>query len=224
MDKYLIYSVEDDADIAHILQATLAKQGYDVLSFPDGESFLKAFYERKPNMVLLDLMLPGIQGKDLLKTIRGDKANDEIQIIIISARTLTIDKVDGLDLGADDYIEKPFDLLELMSRINAHVRRNKKSETISIGPYVLDMTAKELRKSGIGVDLTPSEFLVVRLLFEKEGSVVTRSELAEELYGDANKADSRTLDMHIKSIRQKIGDKDQSFIVSVYGSGYKISA
>lgn len=222
MDNYLIYSVEDDADISQIIRATLTKQGYDLVSFPDGESFLDAFGKKKPNMVLLDLMLPGVQGKDILKEIRRDRKNDDIQVIIISAKTLLLDKVDGLDLGADDYIEKPFDLLELMSRVNAHARRNKSIDTISIGDLTLDLKNSLLRKKDVMIELTPSEYKVLTLLFEEQGKVVNRERIAKVLYGDPNKANSRAIDMYVKSIRQKIGDRNQDLIVSVYGSGYKI--
>lgn len=222
MDKYLIYSVEDDQDIAHIINATLTKQGYEVVTFPDGESFLDAFADKKPNMVLLDMMLPGIQGKDLLKEIRSTHANDDIEVIIISAKTLTMDKVDGLDLGADDYIEKPFDLLELMSRVNAHARRNKVADVIEFSQLSLDLQSNSLRKGDNHIELTNSEMKVLRLLALNIGKVVTRQAISIELYGDPSRADSRTIDMHIKSIRSKIGDKDQSVILSVYGSGYKI--
>lgn len=222
LEKYLIYSVEDDQDIGHIINATLSKQGYEVITFPDGESFLDAFALRKPKMILLDLMLPGIQGKDLLKEIRSKKANDDIQVLIISAKNLPIDKVDGLDLGADDYIEKPFDLLELMSRVNAHARRNRCLDAIEVGDLRLDLSADSLTKKDENIELTPSEFKIIVLLFKNAGKVVTRQQIAEELYGDSAKEDSRTIDMHIKSIRAKIGDKDQNLILSVYGSGYKI--
>ena len=222
MEPYLIYSVEDDADIAHIINATLTKQGYEVKTYPDGESFLDEFSQRKPNMILLDMMLPGIQGKDILKEIRKNHSNDDIQVIIISAKTMIMDKVDGLDLGADDYIEKPFDLMELMSRVNAHARRNKTTDVIAIGSLTLDLENHTLKKKGTLIDLTPGEYKVTELLFKEEGKTVTREQLANVLYDDITKSDSRTLDMHIKSIRAKIGDKDQNFIVSVYGSGYKI--
>jgi two-component system alkaline phosphatase synthesis response regulator PhoP len=222
LEKYLIYSVEDDQDIGHIINATLSKQGYEVITFPDGESFLDAFALRKPKMILLDLMLPGIQGKDLLKEIRSKKANDDIQVLIISAKNLPIDKVGGLDLGADDYIEKPFDLLELMSRVNAHARRNRCLDAIEVGDLRLDLSADSLTKKDENIELTPSEFKIIVLLFKNAGKVVTRQQIAEELYGDSAKEDSRTIDMHIKSIRAKIGDKDQNLILSVYGSGYKI--
>ena len=178
MEPYLIDSVEDDADIAHIINATLTKQGYEVKTFPDGESFLDDFGEKKPNMVLLDMMLPGVQGKDILKEIRKDHVNDDIQVIIISAKTMIMDKVDGLDLGADDYIEKPFDLMELMSRVNAHARRNKAVEAIAIGSLTLDLENRILKKKGNLIDLTPSEYKVAELLFKEEGKTVTREQLA----------------------------------------------
>jgi len=222
MDNYLIYSVEDDADISQIIKATLTKQGYDLVSYPDGETFLDAFGKKKPNMVLLDLMLPGVQGKDILREIRRDRKNDDIQVIIISAKTLLIDKVDGLDLGADDYIEKPFDLLELMSRVNAHARRNKCVDTITIHDLTLNIKNGSLTHGDALVGLTPSEYKVLSMLFKEQGKVVTREELAKVLYDDGTKANSRAIDMYVKSIRQKIGDRNQDFIISVYGSGYKI--
>src|SRR5574344_1228053 len=189
MEPYLIDSVEDDADIAHIINATLTKQGYEVKTFPDGESFLDDFGKKKPNMVLLDMMLPGVQGKDILKEIRKDHTNDDIQVIIISAKTMTMDKVDGLDLGADDYIDKPFDLMELMSRVNAHARRNKSVPQITIGNLTLDLENHILRKKNIAIDLTPSEYKVIELLFKEQGKTVTREQLATALYNDITKAD-----------------------------------
>ena len=123
--KKLIYSIEDDKDIAYIIRIALENSGYEVKSFYDGESFINEFNNKKPDLILLDMMLPKIQGQDLLKIIRSDNTNNDIDIIIISANKLISDKVDGLNLGADDYIEKPFDILELISRVNARFRKNK---------------------------------------------------------------------------------------------------
>jgi len=224
MNNYLIYSVEDDVEISHVINLTLTKQGYNVVSFYDGESFLDAFAKQKPDMVLLDMMLPGIQGKDILKYIRSDSANDEIQIIIISANRLVVDKVDGLDSGADDYIEKPFDLLELMSRVSARSRRaNKPVTSITIGSYTLDLDARSLKKNGKIIELTCSEFKIAKLLFQNRGKVVTRREISFTLCGDDSMVKTKTIDMHIKSLRKKLGDSDFSFIVSIYGSGYIIN-
>ncbi|MFA6813434.1 MAG: response regulator transcription factor [Bacteroidaceae bacterium] len=223
MKNYLIYSVEDDTEIAHIINLTLSKQGYTVKSFYDGESFLDQFYKQKPDMVLLDMMLPGIQGKDILKVIRSDSKNDEIQIIIVSANKLVLDKVDGLDLGADDYIEKPFDLLELMSRVSARSRRKKMATSIDIGPYSLNTQDQWLKKDDKLIELTNSEFKVISLLFLHRGKIVTRLDISEELYGNDKMINTKTIDMHIKSLRQKIGDNQKNFITSVYGSGYRIN-
>ena len=136
--NYLIYSVEDDKNISHLINVALSKQGYVVESFYDGESFLRRFKEQKPNLILLDMMLPNIQGGEILKTIRDNDENDDIQIIIVSANRMVMDKVDGLDLGADDYIEKPFDILELMSRVNSKARRFFKKQRIVRGNLILD--------------------------------------------------------------------------------------
>ena len=224
MNNYLIYSIEDDEDISYIIKATLEKQGYKVKSFPDGESFLDAFKIEKPNLILLDMMLPKIQGKDLLRYLRNDPNNDDIQIIIVSANRLTIDKIDGLDLGADDYIAKPFDLLELISRVNAKARRflNQKKSVI-IKDFVINFDNKTLTKNGVFIDLTNSEFKVFALLVKNRNRVVSKKEIAVELYNDENKENNRTITMLIKSIRKKIDDKDQTIINSRYGIGYIIN-
>ena len=134
-----IYSVEDDVDIARIINKTLTKQGYQVFSFPDGKSFIEAFNKQKPDLVLLDLMLPDMNGNDIIKYIRNDIENNEVEIIIISAKRMLMDKVEGLDLGADDYLEKPFDLLELMSRVNARLRRHQNKNILIYNNLKLDL-------------------------------------------------------------------------------------
>ncbi|MDY4159588.1 MAG: response regulator transcription factor [Candidatus Onthovivens sp.] len=224
MNNYLIYSIEDDEDISYIIKATLEKQGYKVKSFSDGESFLDAFKIEKPNLILLDMMLPKIQGKDLLRYLRNDPNNDDIQIIIVSANKLTIDKIDGLDLGADDYIAKPFDLLELISRVNAKARRflNQK-KSVAFKDFVINFDNKTLTKNSVFIDLTNSEFKVFALLVKNRNRVVSKKEIAVELYNDENKENNRTITMLIKSIRKKIDDKDQTIINSRYGIGYIIN-
>ncbi len=123
--KKLIYSIEDDKDIAFIIKTALENASYEVVSFSDGESFLNEFKNKKPDLILLDMMLPKISGQEILKIIRKDSSNNNIDVIIISANKLLNDKVDGLNLGADDYIEKPFEILELISRVNARFRKYK---------------------------------------------------------------------------------------------------
>lgn len=219
--NYLIYSVEDDKDIAHLINVALSKQGYVVETFFDGESFFKRFKEQKPNLILLDMMLPNIQGNEILKKIRDDEKNDDIQIIIVSANRLVMDKVDGLDLGADDYIEKPFDILELMSRVNSKARRFFKKQKIVLGDLTLDIKKHEFYKEDKLIELTNKEFDIMELLMKKNGEVVSREELFNHIWG-AGAIESRTIDMHIKSLRQKIGDSEGTIIKSIYGIGYMI--
>ena len=215
----VIYSVEDDKDIAKIINKTLSKQGYDVVSFYDGTSFIKAFDENKPDMVLLDMMLPDISGAHLLQYIRKDSANDHIPVIIISANSLVTDKVDGLDMGADDYIAKPFDLLELMSRVNALFRRFKKSSSFEYGKLVLNSESHICKYDGKTISLTIKEFDILALLLKNKGKVVSRDEILSSIWGN-EELETRTIDMHIKSLRKKIND--EGIIETIYGLGYKV--
>ena len=219
--NYLIYSIEDDKNISHLINVALSKQGYIVESFYDGESFLKRFKEQKPNLILLDMMLPNIQGSEILKTIRDDESNDDIQIIIVSANRMVMDKVDGLDLGADDYIEKPFDILELMSRVNSKVRRFQKKQRIVRGDLILDVSKHEFYKKEQLIELTNKEFEILKLLLKKNGDVLSREEIFNAIWG-IGVLESRTIDMHVKALRNKIDDNDGIIIKTVYGIGYKI--
>ena len=217
---FVIYSIEDDRDIAQIINKTLSKQGYEVKTFSNGKDFLTAFKETKPDLILLDLMLPDYSGLELLKIIRGDKANDDIDIIIVSAKHMLVDKVEGLDLGADDYIEKPFDLLELMSRVNAKLRRHKrKTIPITLNNLTLDPLKRECIYNGKEVSLTNKEFDILMLLVENNGRVLTREDLFMKIWGADFAFETRTLDMHIKSIRKKTND---DLIKTIYGKGYKM--
>ena len=220
--NYLIYSVEDDKNISHLLKVALSKQGYIVESFNDGESFIKRFKEQKPNLILLDMMLPNIQGDEILKMIREDDENDDIQIIIVSANKMVMDKVDGLDLGADDYIEKPFDIMELISRVNSKARRFYKKQRLIRGNFILDSKKHEFYKDNELIELTNKEFQIMELLMKRNGEVVSREEIFNHIWGNNGVLESRTIDMHVKSLRSKINDDDGSIIKSVYGIGYKV--
>lgn len=223
--KPLIYSVEDDLDIAEIIVLTLQKKGYDVLSFQDGESFLEAFKKRKPDLVLLDLMLPGIQGNEIIASLRGNEDNNPIEIIVVSAKHLIKDKVAALDLGADDYLEKPFDLSELVSRVNAHLRHKKEEgETLRFGDLLLNKTEKLFFVKGKSVDLTKNEFAIMTALLESPNRPISRESLALSLYQDVSRADGKSIDMHIRSLRNKLLMQGEDVLVSVYGSGYKLVA
>lgn len=218
----LVYSLEDDVDIALIINKALTKQGFDVHTFYNGNDFLKAFNQEKPQIVLLDLMLPDISGLDILRTIRKNSENEDIHIIIISAKHLPMDKVEGLDLGADDYVEKPFDVLELMSRVEAHARRLRQKSNITYKDITLDLNKRECHIGEEKIILTNKEFEILSLLLKNPENVVTREELFKCIWDTDKIVESRTLDMHIKSLRNKLGDKGQ-MIKSIYGVGYKVS-
>lgn len=219
----IIYSVEDDLDIARIINKTLTKQGYQVFSFQDGKSFIEAFNKQKPDLVLLDLMLPDINGNDIIKYIRNDIENNEVEIIIISAKRMLMDKVEGLDLGADDYLEKPFDLLELMSRVNARLRRHQNKNILIYNNLKVDLQKHLVFLDNKEIVCTNKEFDILTYLLQRKGQAVSRDDLLTYLWGDNNSDyESRTIDVHIKSLRSKLNDNDGSLIQTIYGIGYKI--
>lgn len=219
----IIYSVEDDVDIARIINKTLTKQGYQVFSFPDGKSFIEAFNKQKPDLVLLDLMLPDMNGNDIIKYIRNDIENNEVEIIIISAKRMLMDKVEGLDLGADDYLEKPFDLLELMSRVNARLRRHQNKNILIYNNLKVDLQKHLVFLDNKEIICTNKEFDILTYLLQRKGQAVSRDDLLTFLWGDNNSDyESRTIDVHIKSLRAKLNDNDGSIIQTIYGIGYKI--
>ena len=219
----IIYSVEDDVDIARIINKTLTKQGYQVYSFQDGKSFIEAFNKQKPDLVLLDLMLPDMDGNDIIKYIRNDIENNEVEIIIISAKRMLMDKVEGLDLGADDYLEKPFDLLVLMSRVNARLRRHQNKNILIYNNLKVDLQKHLVFLDNKEIICTNKEFDILTYLLQRKGQAVSRDDLLTFLWGDNNTDyESRTIDVHIKSLRAKLNDNDGSIIQTIYGIGYKI--
>lgn len=219
----IIYSVEDDLDIARIINKTLTKQGYQVYSFQDGKSFIDAFNKQKPDLVLLDLMLPDMNGNDIIKYIRNDIENNEVEIIIISAKRMLMDKVEGLDLGADDYLEKPFDLLELMSRVNARLRRHQNKNILVYNNLKVDLQKHLVYLDNNEIICTNKEFDILTYLLQRKGQAVSRDDLLTYLWGDNNSDyESRTIDVHVKSLRSKLNDNDGSLIQTIYGIGYKI--
>lgn len=219
----IIYSVEDDLDIARIINKTLTKQGYQVYSFQDGKSFINAFNKQKPDLVLLDLMLPDMNGNDIIKFIRNDIENNEVEIIIISAKRMLMDKVEGLDLGADDYLEKPFDLLELMSRVNARLRRHQNKNILIYNNLKVDLQKHLVYLDNNEITCTNKEFNILTYLLQRKGQAVSRDDLLTFLWGDNNSDyESRTIDVHVKSLRAKLNDNDGSIIQAIYGIGYKI--
>lgn len=218
---FLIYSIEDDKDIALIINKTLSKQGYDIRTFYDAKSFFQAFEQTKPNMILLDMMLPDMSGQEILKKIRANSLYDDIEIIIISANHMIMDKVDGFDLGADDYIEKPFDILELMSRVQAKARRHKKNK-ITIGNFTIDFEKRVCTINDEEIQLTTKEYEILALLCKNRGKVISRDDIFEQIWNTDQILESRTVDMHIKSIRAKLKE-NKDLIKTIYSVGYKIN-
>jgi two-component system alkaline phosphatase synthesis response regulator PhoP len=219
--KRLIYSLEDDEDISAIINVSLTKAGYEIVSFAKPSDFFLAFEKQKPELVLLDLMLPEEDGMSVLKKIREDKANEDLQIIIISAKRMTMDKVEGLDLGADDYIEKPFNILELISRVNARLRRNGGQQCLAYKDLSLDEEGRVCSYAGARIELTNMEFNILLCLLKHQGKLVNRDELIVFLYGPNVALETRAIDMHVASLRRKLGPGGD-LIKTVYGFGYQL--
>jgi two-component system alkaline phosphatase synthesis response regulator PhoP len=216
----LIYSVEDDESIRELINYALTNAGFQVVSFVTAEEMLHAFEQKQPDLCLLDIMLPGLDGIDALKIIRGKNKN--IKVIMLTAKKAEHNKVQGLDSGADDYITKPFSVLELVARVKAHLRTTTKSgDMIQLGGIVINPSARTVTSNNQPVILTYKEFELLLALVKKAGAVVTREELLTEVWGYEYYGESRTVDIHIKNLRTKLGDCGDS-IVSVRGVGYTI--
>lgn len=214
--------VEDDKEIARLEQLSLEKDGYAIQLYPNGTSFLASLESEIPDLVILDLMLPDIQGLDLLKKLRSLPSASETDVIIVSAKGLVSDKVEGLDLGADDYLEKPFSVLELSSRVKARFRKKgKPANVISFGRFTLDEKRHVvLDQDQKEVPLTKTEWDLLLFLLRHANEAVSRETLFASLWGQGD-YESRTLDVHILSLRKKLGDSEAKLIETVYGFGYR---
>ena len=216
--KNLVYAVEDDEGIQELYQGAL-EENYDVRIFPDGESFLDAFALKKPALVLLDIMLPDMDGYSILVKIR--ERDERMPVIIVSAKSDEFSLVKGLNKGADDYITKPFSILELIARIKSALRRTSLSLK-RISGFEIDGNTYTVRYDGKELGLTLKEFNLFKMLTAKSGITLTREELLTDIWGMDYEGETRTLDMHIASLRDKIhkaGGGD--CIVTVRGVGYR---
>lgn len=225
--SHLIYITEDEENIRELLRCTVESFGQDVCVFETAEEMLFAVKDRLPDLILLDIMLPGMDGIEALRKIRQNPAATGIQVILLTAKSGELDKVRGLDCGADDYVTKPFSVLELSARIRAALRRIGESlpkEKAELkGRYVtVDTRNREVSVNGIPVELTLKEFELLRILMESE-RLVTREELLNQVWGYDYVGESRTLDMHVKTLRQKLGDsaEEPKYIKTVRGVGYR---
>ena len=223
MGKILI--VEDEPDMVLGLKDNFEFEGYEVLTASDGQSGLERARSAKPDLVVLDIMLPKLSGLEVCKTLRGE--GFEQPIIMLTARGQEIDTVVGLELGADDYVTKPFSIRELLARVRAILRRTdgskKRLARYRFSDVELDFEAYRAKKGEAALELSPREFELLRYLIERKGETVTRDKLLEDVWGYESYPSTRTVDTHIAKLRAKIGDSgsDPRYILTIHGVGYK---
>jgi two-component system alkaline phosphatase synthesis response regulator PhoP len=222
--------VDDDTEIVRLLRAYLERAGYEVLAAYDGEMALHILRRESPDLVILDLMLPDRDGWDLTRVVRGDAKLARIPIIMLTARVEDQDKILGLELGADDYVTKPFNPREVMARVRAVLRRAQgepaPSRVTRAGPLLIDLDQHRVDVKGQPVKLTPTEFNLLRALAEHPGHALTRLELIEKGLGYSYEGLERTVDTHIKNLRRKLAKagSGEDLIETVFGVGYRLMA
>ena len=222
---YKIFCVEDDVSIRELLEYALKASGFSVRGFENASEFLTALASEHPALVLLDIMLPDIDGMQLLHDLRAKNETKNLPVIMLTAKGGRLDKIKGLDGGADDYITKPFDVLELVSRINAVLRRTSSPERVEKSPVVyknirIDTDSRTVTVDGRTVTLTFKEFELLYYLVTNKGIVLSRDKLMNEVWGTDFEGETRTVDVHIRTLRQKLGDAGEH-IVTVRNVGYK---
>ena len=220
----MIYCVEDEASIRELVVYTLHATGYEAQGFADGKAFWAALEQELPELILLDIMLPGEDGLQILKRIRTNSRTADLPVIMVTAKGTEFDKVIGLDSGADDYIAKPFGMMELVSRVKALLRRTQKTSaaaTLACGNLVLNHDMHRVLADGQEVVLTYKEFELLEYLLENRGIVLTRDKILDRVWGIAAEVETRTLDVHIRSLRHKLGASGD-MIETVRGVGYRI--
>ena len=224
----MIYIVEDDASIRELEQYALQTSGYEAKGCEDGASFWAAVRTAPPELAILDVMLPDEDGYQILARLRADPATRAIPVIMVTAKTSEIDVVKGLDHGADDYLCKPFGIMEFISRVKAVLRRAAAAvpaaapQTLSFGPIVLDDVSRTVRVDGTPVELTFKEYALLHLFLEHPEQVLARERIMKEVWDTDDLLESRTIDMHVRTLRQKLGPAGES-IRTVRKVGYKLS-
>ena len=227
-NKQKILIVDDDENIANLISLYLTKECYETRIEHDGQSALDAFKEYAPNLILLDIMLPGLDGYEVCREIRRES---KVPIIMLSAKTEVFDKVLGLELGADDYIIKPFDSKELVARVKAVLRRYTEApapvekqpdeKSVEYKDLIINLSNYEAIYKGKPVEMTPREIELLYFLASSPNQVFTREQLLDHIWGYEYAGDTRTVDVHIKRIREKIADTDQWSIGTVWSVGYR---
>ncbi|MGL4450790.1 MAG: response regulator transcription factor [Sarcina sp.] len=226
LDKRILI-VDDEMHIRELIKFNLEKNGFKTLQAADGKEAVELAKERQVDLIILDLMLPVMDGFEVCKEIRKDSVIGNTPIIMLTAKGEEIDKIVGLEIGADDYMTKPFSVRELIARVKAQLRRNSgvkvESNVVNFGDVCVNLQTREVRKAGNLVDLTLKEFEILKILLKNKGSIITREVLLDRIWGYEYIGETRTVDVHIRHLRQKIesDDKNPMFIQTIRGVGYK---
>lgn len=224
--KYNIYFVEDDENVNQLIEATLISGGFNAFGFLDPELFLEVIKDSRPDLIVLDLMLPKISGFQVLKILKDTPAYADIPVIILSAMSSESDIVKGLDMGANDYITKPFGLREFISRINANITKIHVpvKKVIKIRDLIINIDEHKCFMKGNVVDLTNIEFDLLNMLMQSPDIVVSRRKILKDIWNFDEDCETRTLDMHIKSIRKKLSEfTNETYVETVRGIGFVIN-
>lgn len=222
----MIWCVEDDASIRDIELYTLRSTGFEAKGFEDGGTFLAALETERPELVILDVMLPGMDGVELLRRMKAEAHLADIPVIMATAKGAEYDKIQSLDLGADDYLVKPFGMMEMVSRVKAVLRRCRPvspAKQLTAGGLTMDLEERTVTADGARILLTYKEFELLRLFLSRPGVAFTREQLLSDIWGVDYTGETRTVDMHIKTLRQKLGDYG-GMIETVRHIGYRLEA
>lgn len=222
----MIWCVEDDASIRDIELYTLRSTGFEARGFEDGGAFLAALETERPELVILDVMLPGMDGVELLRRMKAAARLADIPVIMATAKGAEYDKIQSLDMGADDYLVKPFGMMEMVSRVKAVLRRCRPvspAKQLTAGGLTVDLEERTVTADGARIPLTYKEFELLRLFLSRPGAAFTREQLLSNIWGVDYTGETRTVDMHIKTLRQKLGDYG-AMIETVRNVGYRLEA
>lgn len=226
MMKQRILVVDDDKEVVRLMRAYLEQAGYEVLVAYDGETAIHNLRRERPDLLLLDLMLPDKDGYDITRLVRADANLSALPIIMLTARVDDTDKIVGLEMGADDYVTKPYNPREVVARVRARLRKpgGTRPQILQLGPLQMDIGRREVMVNDQTISLTASEFDLLRVMMEQAGYVFTRSELISQGLGADYEGLDRTLDSHIRNLRQKLepNPKQPTFIQTVHGVGYRL--
>ncbi len=227
MAKPTILIIEDERSLLEILAYNLTNEGFEVLTAADGQDGLRRAKTSVPDLVVLDLMLPGLDGLQVCRQIRSDPKTQSIRILMLTAKSEEVDEIVGFNMGADDYVAKPFKIKPLISRIKALLRRpsaeQQSGETVAIEGIEIDRTNHTAKLDGVDLQLTPTEFKMLWTMMRRPGRPYSRNELLDNARGEDANALERTIDVHVRSLRQKLGDKGR-FVETVRGIGYRFKA